>query len=88
MKPDADEQMWRDIASRIAEKRQRDHEKRDAHNDSIDWSWLPERCPDCRLSWTLYPPARIETGGGWHTGECRCVECKRVYPAAIRKGSD
>jgi len=45
----------------------------------------PTRCPSCNLSWTLFPPARVdeqvETEGfkTFRPGSfVRCVECKAL----------
>lgn len=74
-----DREMWEGIARRMKAKREAELAERDRHNASLDWSWLPERCPDCRCNWEISAPAFIHDGSGKHTGDCRCVNCKRVY---------
>jgi len=76
---DGDREMWEHIAARMKAKREQEDLDRVANNTSMDWTWLPERCPDCRCNWNISPPARIHNGSGFHTGDCRCVNCKRVY---------
>jgi hypothetical protein len=34
------------------------------------------RCPHCRISWFLFPPAKVHG-----TDIVRCIECKTTYPA-------
>ena len=76
---DDDREMWEEIAAKFKTRRVAEDKAREEHNAAVDWSWLPERCPSCRMSWSLFAPAKIHNGSGFHTGECRCVECKRVY---------
>jgi hypothetical protein len=79
-----DRDMWEHIAAKLKAKRAEEENAKRLNNASIGWSWLPDRCPDCRMSWNLFPPAKTQTGIGWHDGCVRCVNCKRVYtpPAA------
>ncbi len=76
---DSDREMWGAITASFKARRVAEDKAREEHNASVDWSWLPERCPDCRMSWSLFAPVKIHDGAGLHTGEGRCVECKRVY---------
>lgn len=72
---DWERDLWDGIAKNIAAKRESEDAARKAHNDAIDWSWLPNKCPECWCG----EYAKIQDANLHHTGQVRCVNCKHVF---------
>jgi hypothetical protein len=76
-----DEDMWKNIAASMRRQDEEWAEQRRVAESTLDYSWLPDRCPHCRMSFSMFPPAQItevRPYGLTRNGQVRCVDCKTV----------